>query len=182
MGDIENDEMNYKMQAQMKQSLENVPRFTYKLVKIFMNKSQMQEAINDLMNIGIMDLKSKTLTENYVEEIYDSYIFLPREGYAFVKALLSGGILGGIIGILQGKGFISLPIFNPASGGGAIVSAILLAAIGAILCGVLISICVLFKPISNAKAGDCILVVYSDVENKNTIESIIQKYATVDIF
>ncbi len=73
-------EFQEQMQQQMKQRLENLPRFTYKVTRFFKNKSDLQQAIDDLNNGGIPNLSSKKLTDNYIEEIYEMCFLFKVEG------------------------------------------------------------------------------------------------------
>lgn len=173
--------MNEQMQQKMKQMLENIPRFDYKIIKFFDDKSELQRAIDALYNNGIMNLTSRTLTENFINEIYELYIFMPREGLNLLLSLFFGGTLGGIIGWLHGNTIISLPLLNPASAGGSLVTTVLGVGIGSILSATYISILTLFKPIKSIKPGHHMLTIYADAERKKDISDILSKYRTLKI-
>ena len=126
-------EKENQLQQQMKQRLENLPRFGYKTVRYFRDKATMQKAIDDLMNNNIMNLNSKTLTENYIQEIYDMHIFTFKEGIYILTATIVGGLLGMLISIFHSRSKIALPLFNSASAGGTGVNIILGCGIGATL-------------------------------------------------
>lgn len=173
--------MNEQMQQKMKQMLENIPRFDYKLVKFFEDKQELQRAIDALYNNGIMNLTSRTLTDNFINEMFELYIFMPREGLITFLAAIVGVILGGIIGWLHGNTIISLPILNPASAGGPIVTTVLCAGIGGTLVATYISILTLFKPIKSVKPGHHMLTIYADAERRKDIDDILSKFTTLEI-
>lgn len=168
--------MNEQMQQKMKQMLENIPRFDYKVIKFFDDKSEMQKAIDTLYNNGIMNLNSRTLTDNYINEIYELYIFMPKEGLNLILSAIVGGIIGGIIGWLHGNTMISLPLLNPASAGGRVVTTVLGAGIGSVLLATYISIMTLFRPIKSIKPGQHMLTIYADAERKRDINDILSKF------
>lgn len=170
-----------QFQQQMKQRLENLPRFGYKTVRYFRDKTTMQKAIDDLMNNNIMNLNSKTLTENYIQEIYDMHIFTFKEGVYTLTAAIAGGVIGMIIGVFHGKSKISLPIFNPVSAGGSIVNMILGFGIGAVLFAAFVAIAMLYRPIKTVKPGYCMLTIYASIEDKQNIEDYLKKYDPIEL-
>lgn len=179
--EINNDEIQQQMQQDIKKRLENLPRFNYRVTKCFMNKTDLQLAVDDFNNNGIPNLISRKLTDNYIEEIYEMCIILKREGKIVLKAAIYGAVLGLILGIIHGKGLVSLPLFNPVSAGGAVVSAILFSGITATILAAFTAIAMIFKPIEDINKGYYILTVYSDYESKQTIDSIFNKYITFEL-
>jgi len=173
--------MPENMQRQMKQMLENLPRYNYKVIRFFKDKEQMQKAVDDFNNNGITNLISRTLTENYIEELYEMYIFMPREGVRALWSAFIGSLVGGILGYLHGSTIVSFPLLNPVSAGGIVVSTVLGAGIGAILLTTFISILTLFKPIANVEQGSHMLVVYEDRERRKDIADILKKYKSYSI-
>jgi len=87
-------QMDEQMQQKMKQMLENVPRFDYKVIKFFEEKKELQKAIDNLYNNGFMNLVSRTLTDNFVKELYELYVFMPKEGITTLISLTIGGMIG----------------------------------------------------------------------------------------
>lgn len=168
-------QMNEQMQQKMKQMLENVPRLDYKTIIFYEDKKKLQNAIDDLYNNGFMNLVSRTLTDNFVKELYELYIFMPKEGLKTLISLFVGGVIGGLIGWLHGNTIISLPLLNPASAGGVVVTTVLFAGIGGILAATYISILMLFKPIKEVKPGIHMLTIYSDAERRKDLEDILNK-------
>ncbi|QGU96599.1 hypothetical protein GOM49_17240 [Clostridium bovifaecis] len=165
-----------QLQQQMKQRLENLPRFGHKRIAFFEEKTVMQRAIDELMNNNIVNLSSKTLTENFIQEVYDMYIFMPKEGTYTLTAAIAGGLLGAIAGVLHGKGRITLPFFSPISAGGSLVSTILGIGIGSILFSTFTAITMLYKPITKVNQGYGMLTIYSGIEDKQNIENYLKKY------
>ncbi|MDS1002737.1 magnesium transporter [Clostridium caseinilyticum] len=174
-------EMQEQMQQQMKQRLENLPRFTYKVTRFFKNKSDLQQAIDDLNNGGIPNLNSKKLSNNYIDEIYEMCFLFKIEGKKILKAAIYGALLGGILGLLQGIGFLSFPILNPISAGGMIVSTLTFSLIISTICAAFTAIVLLYRPIKKVDSSFYMLTVYSDYENKQNIEDILNKHVTFEI-
>lgn len=169
-----------QLQQQMKQRLENLPRFGHKRIVFFEEKAIMQRAIDELMNNNIVNLSSKTLTEDFIQEVYDMYIFMPKEGIYTLVAAIAGGLLGAVVGVLHGKGRITLPFFNPISAGGSLVSTILGFGIGAVLFSTFVAIAMLYKPITKVNEGYGMLTIYSSIEDKQNIENYLKKYNPLD--
>lgn len=170
-----------QLEKDLKQRLENLPRFGYKTIRFFQDRNAMQKAIDYLMNNNIMNLSSKTLTDNYINEIYDMYIFMPKEWKYTLIGSIIGGIIGAILGIFQGKTKISLPIFNFVSSGGSIVTMMLGLFIGATLIGTFVAIAMLFKPIKEIKKGYGMLTIYASIEDKKNIEEYLKKYGPIKL-
>ncbi|MEA4826980.1 hypothetical protein [Clostridium sp. JNZ J1-5] len=177
----EDMEKEQQFQQQMKQRLENLPRFSYRTIRFFEDKKTMQKAIDELMNNNITNLSSKTLTENYIQEVYDAYIFMPKEGSYTLTAAIMGGVLGIVLGALQGKGKIHLPVLNSVSAGGSIVTTVLCFAIGAIMFATFTAIAMVYKPIKEVKPGYGMLSVYSSIEDKQNIENYLKKYDPIKL-
>ncbi|WP_243122808.1 magnesium transporter [Haloimpatiens lingqiaonensis] len=175
------EETQNALHENMKSKLENMPRYTYRVTKIFSKKEDLQGAIDDFNNNGIYNLNSKQLTDNYVEEVWGTCILLKREINTTLKFGLCGAILGAIIGLFQGNSVIPMPILNPVSAGGTVVSTILLSAIFFIIVSMSTAIIMLFKPIYEVSKGYYMLTIYADREDKKTIDSIIGKYITFEI-
>jgi uncharacterized membrane protein len=173
--------MSDKMQQQMKARLENLPRYTYKTVAYFTTKDDVQKVVDELVNKGIMDLNSRTLSSNYIEEIYELSPFFKKEFYTFLKAFSIGGILGAIIGSYIGKLSWSFPLLNPLLAGGLIVCVIFGFFIGAILASTLFGILSLYEPIVSVEPGYHMLSIYSDIEKKQDIQNILNKYSVIKI-
>ena len=174
-------EIQEQMQQQMKQRLENLPRFTYRVTRFFKNKSDLQQAIDDLNNGGIPNLNSKKLTDNYIEEIYEMCFLFKIEGRKVLKGFIYGALIGAILGILQGGGFLAFPLLNPISAGGMMVSTLIISLIVSVICGSFTAIVLLFRPIKKVDSSFYMLTVYSDYENKQTIEEILNKHITFEI-
>lgn len=174
-------EKENQLQQQMKQRLENLPRFGYKTVRYFRDKATMQKAIDDLINNNIMNLNSKTLTENYIQEVYDMHIFTFKEGIYVLTATIVGGILGMLISIFHSRSKIALPIFNSVSAGGTGVNIILGFGIGATLFAAFVAILMLYRPIKTVKPGYCMLTIYGSIEDKQNIENYLKKYDPIEL-
>ncbi|NEZ48740.1 hypothetical protein FDB54_03605 [Clostridium botulinum] len=170
-----------QLQQQMKQRLENLPRFGYKTVRYFRDKATMQKAIDDLMNNNIMNLNSKTLTEDYIQEVYDMHVFTFKEGMYTLAATIVGGVLGMFISIFHSRNKISLPIFNSASAGGTGVNIILGFGVGAVLFAAFVGILMLYRPIKTVKPGYCMLTIYGSIEDKQNIENYLKKYDPIEL-
>lgn len=173
--------MNEPMQQKMKQMLENMPRFDYKVIRFFKSKEEMQKAIDLFYNNGMMNLTSRTLTENYINEIYELYIFMPQEGIYTLFTGIFGAVLGGIIGWLHGRSILSLPLLNSASSGGPFVTTILFAGIAGIITATYTALRALYKPIKSVEPGYHMLAIYEDEERKKDIEDILVKFDTIKI-
>lgn len=174
-------EIQEQMQQQMKKRLENLPRLTYRITKFFQNKSDLQKAIDDLNNNGISNLRSRELTENYVEEIYEVCIFFKEEGKTVLKFAVYGAIIGIVLGLIHGMGFIALPLLNPISSAGMFISTILMCLIISVISASFAAITMIFKPIKKIQSGYYMLTVYSDYENKQTIDNLLNKHVNFDI-
>lgn len=174
-------EKENQFQQQMKTRLENLPRFGYKTIRYFRDKETMQKAVNDLMNNNIMNLSSKTLTENYIQEIYDMHIFTFKEGIYTLTAGIWGGFVGIILSIFHAKNKISFPIFNPISAGGMSVNIFLGFSIGFVILAAFTAILMLYRPIKIIRQGYCMLVVYASIEDKQNIENYLKKYDPVEL-
>lgn len=174
-------EIQEQIQQQMKQRLENLPRFTYRVTRFFKNKSDLQQAIDDLNNGGIPNLSSKKLTDNYIEEIYEMCFLFKIEGRKVLKGFIYGALIGIILGMLQGIGFLAFPLLNPISAGGMMVSTLIISLIVSVICGSFTAIVLLFRPIKKVDSSFYMLTVYSDYENKQTIEDILNKHVTFEI-
>ncbi|NEZ46468.1 magnesium transporter [Clostridium niameyense] len=176
-----NTDMQEQIQNQMKQRLENLPRFTYRVTKFFEHESDLQKVIDDLNNNGIPNLSSRKLTDNYIEEIYEMCIFFKKEGKSVLKSAIYATAIGFILGIIHGMGYISLPFLNSVSSGGLVVSTLLLSIMLGVIFGTFTGIIMLFKPIAKIKPGYYMLTIYSDYENKQKIDSIVGKHITFQI-
>lgn len=174
-------EKENQFQQQMKQRLENLPRYGYKTVRYFTDKQTMQKAIDDLMNNNIMNLNSKTLSNNYIQEIYDMHIFTFKEGTYTLTSAIAGGVLGIILSIFHAKSKITFPIFNPVSAGGSAVNIILGFGIGFVLFAAFTAILMLYRPIKTVKPGYCMLTIYSSIEDKQNIENYLKKYDPIEL-
>ncbi|MDP4144887.1 MAG: hypothetical protein Q8936_10480 [Bacillota bacterium] len=174
-------DIQYQIQEQLRQKLENLPRLSFMTTKFFRDLNEMQQAIDELNNNGITNLVSRTLTQNFIEDIYDLYMFLPGEGYVALKAAGIGGVIGGLIGAAHSKTLIALPLLNPVSSGGAIVTIVLGICIGAIISACFAAIISMFRSVKSIKEGYHMLTVYGDIEDKETINGILEKYLTVDL-
>lgn len=168
-------------QNNMKQMLENLPRFDYKYIRFFKKKEEMIKAIDDLRNNGYNNLVSRTLTDNYIREIYELYIFLPWEGIYPLFAGLIGGVIGAVIGWMIGSNEISIPLLNGALSGGKAVITILLGGIFGILSATFLSLLMLFKPINRISPGYHMLTIYDDAEKKKDINKIVNNYNAIEI-
>lgn len=125
--------MSEMMQQQMKQILENMAIYDYKVIRFFENRDELQKAIDTFYNNGFKNINSRTLTDNYIEELYEIYIFIPGEGRRALLAAVFGALIGGILGWWQGSTMLSIPLLNPVSAGGLFASTILCAGTGAVL-------------------------------------------------
>lgn len=178
---IDQEEAQNALHEKMKNKLENIPRYTYRVTKIFSKKEELQGAIDDFNNNGIYNLNSKQLTDNYVEEVSGTCIILKREAKSILKAAVCGAIIGALIGLFQGNSVIPMPILNPISSGGSLVTTILMSAVFSIVAAISIAIIMLFKPIEEVSKGYYMLTIYADREDKQTIDAILGKYITFDI-
>ena len=132
-------------------------------------------------NGGIPNLNSKKLTDNYIEEIYEMCFLFKIEGRKVLKGFIYGALIGAILGILQGGGFLAFPLLNPISAGGMMVSTLIISLIVSVICGSFTAIVLLFRPIKKVDSSFYMLTVYSDYENKQTIEDILNKHITFEI-
>lgn len=175
------DNNQNKMQQQMKHKLENLPRYTYKAVGYFTSSQDMQIVIDELINKGIMDLNSRALSENYVEEIYENSPFFKRELYMFLNSFIIGGFVGAVAGALVGRQDLLLPVFSPILSGGRAVIVLLGFFLGAVLSAAIICIIALYKPFLSVEKGYYMLTIYSDVEKKQQIQDILNKYTVISV-
>ncbi|WP_102399831.1 hypothetical protein [Haloimpatiens massiliensis] len=178
---IDQEEAQNALHEKMKNKLENIPRYTYRVTKIFSKKEELQGAIDDFNNNGIYNLNSKQLTDNYVEEVSSTCIIFKREVKSILKAAVCGGIIGALIGLFHGNSVIPMPILNPISSGGSLVSTILTSAVFSIVAAISTAIIMLFKPIEEVNKGYYMLTIYADREDKQTIDAILGRYITFDI-
>lgn len=178
---INQEETQNALHENMKKKLENMPRYTYRVTKIFSKKEELKGAIDDFNNNGIYNLNSKQLTDNYVEEVSSTCIIFNREIKVILKAAICGSIIGALIGLFQGNSVIPMPILNPIAAGGSLVSTILMSVIFSIVAATSIAIIILFKPVEEVSKGYYMLTIYADREDKKTIDSILGRYITFDI-
>lgn len=174
-------EMSEMMQKQMKQTLENLARYDYKVIRFFEDKEELQKGIDDFYNNGFKNVNSKTLTDNYIEEVYEMFVFMPDEGKRTLKAAALGAITGGILGWLLGNTILSSPLLNPVVAGGPVVSTVLGAGIGTVLLATFAAALTLFEPLNKIKPGYHMLTVYADAERKRDIKNILKGLKAIKI-
>lgn len=83
--------------------------------------------------------------------------------------------------MLQGIGFLAFPLLNPISAGGMVVSTLIISLIISVICGSFTAVVLLFRPIKKVDSSFYMLTVYSDYENKQNIEDILNKHVTFEI-
>jgi hypothetical protein len=179
--DQRDQEIDQITHQKIKKQLENLPRFTYKTTRFYRHKDELQSTIDKLVNNSIVNLSSKTLTENYVEEIYDRYMLIPGEVRKIMKSAIVGGIIGAGTGLFHAAGIIALPLLNPLAAGGASVSGVFGLFLGAVLCGSFTAILQLFRPLKSVEPGFHMLTVYGDLEDKKKINAILDDSVTISI-
>jgi hypothetical protein len=180
---IEQRESEERQQTrqEIKRQLENMPRFNYKAIRFYRHKEEMEKAIDSLAERDIKKVTSRPLTENYIEELYQTYMILPGEYSKILKGALTGFILGAFLGLFHGAGIFTLAVLNPLSAGGAPVTTLTTAFSGAVIFMFFKAVLLIFKPVTGVTPGYYMLTVYGDYEDKKKIEAILKESVTVDI-
>ena len=97
-------QMPEMMQQKMKQMMENLACYDYKGIRFFEEKDELQKALDAFYNNNeFKNVNSRTLTENYIEEICEMFIFIPHVGNTSFQAGVVEILIGGILGRMQGN-------------------------------------------------------------------------------